>query len=106
MIAIDEGQFFPDIVPVCEELANQGKIVLVAALDATFERKPFGNVLSLVPIAEKTEKLSAVCFFCYKEASFTLRTVACQEIELIGGVESYKPACRSCHHRQSSNPNK
>ena len=39
MLGIDEGQFFPDIVPFCEEMANAGKLVIVAALDGTFQRK-------------------------------------------------------------------
>jgi thymidine kinase len=70
---------------VSEELANQGRIVIVAALDSTFERKPFENIISLVPLAETLQKLSAVCVFCYKEASFTLRTTPSKQIELIGG---------------------
>ena len=37
VIGIDEGQFFPDLVPWCEQMANRGKIVLVAALDGTFQ---------------------------------------------------------------------
>lgn len=59
-----QGQFYEDLVSVVEELANavscrplsprrrglaaasavgaQGKIVIVAALDGTFQRKPFG----------------------------------------------------------------
>jgi thymidine kinase len=28
-----------------------GKIVIVAALDGTFQRKPFGNIINLLPIA-------------------------------------------------------
>ncbi len=39
VIGIDEGQFFPDIVDFCEEMANAGKTVIVAALDGTFQRK-------------------------------------------------------------------
>ena len=57
VIAIDEAQFFPDIVEICEYLANQGKEVLVAALDGTFQREPFGEVLKLLPKAENVEKL-------------------------------------------------
>ena len=30
---------FLDVVEFCEEMANEGKIVIVAALDGTFERK-------------------------------------------------------------------
>lgn len=51
VIAIDEGQFFPDIVNFSEELANRGKVVVIAALDGTFQRKPFGSILDLVPMA-------------------------------------------------------
>lgn len=36
VIAIDEGQFFHDCAEKCDEYANAGKKVFVAALDATF----------------------------------------------------------------------
>jgi thymidine kinase len=39
VLGIDEGQFFPDIVSFCEDMANAGKLVIVAALDGTFQRK-------------------------------------------------------------------
>lgn len=68
----------------------------MAALDGTFQRKPFGNIINLLPIAEKVTKLTAVCVYCSKEASFTKRVIDCQEIELIGGEEEYKPVCRAC----------
>lgn len=41
---------FPDIVPFCENMANCGKVVVVAALDGTFQRKPFGTILELIPM--------------------------------------------------------
>ena len=88
MIGIDEGQFFPDIVNWCEEMANRysfwskyqvkliredeklclfrGKIVLVAALDGTFQRLPFPEMLALVPLAEAVTKLQAVCMVCFQ----------------------------------------
>ncbi|RHY34048.1 hypothetical protein DYB32_001189 [Aphanomyces invadans] len=39
VIGIDEGQFFADLHSFCDVAANRGKIVIVAALDGTFERK-------------------------------------------------------------------
>ena len=80
VIGIDEGQFFPDIVTWCEEMANRcswrwkpnfknvfrGKIVLVAALDGTFQRLPFPEMLALVPLAEAVTKLQAVCMICFQ----------------------------------------
>ncbi|KDR10834.1 Thymidine kinase [Zootermopsis nevadensis] len=73
VIGIDEGQFFPDIVERCEEFANLGKIVIIAALDGTFQRVGFGNILNLIPLAENVVKLNAVCMICFREASFTKR---------------------------------
>jgi thymidine kinase len=81
-------------------MANNNKIVIVAGLDGTFQRKPFGSILELIPRAEKVTKLSAVCMYCNKDANFTLRTVDDLEVELIGGEEAYKPVCRSCFHKQ------
>ena len=85
VVAIDQGQFYNDIVEFCEDLANLGIIVLVAALDGTFQRKPFGNIINLLPMAEKVIKLTAVCVYCANEASFTQRIIESQEVELIGG---------------------
>ncbi|XP_072339694.1 thymidine kinase, cytosolic [Scyliorhinus torazame] len=97
VIGIDEGQFFPDCVEFAEEMANRGKTVIVAALDGTFQRKAFGNILNLVPLAESVVKLSAVCTKCYGEAAYTKRLGAEQEVEVIGGTDMYRATCRSCY---------
>jgi hypothetical protein len=96
-IGIDEGQFFPDIVPFCEKMANIGKTVIVAALDGTFQRKPFGSVLDLIPLAESVTKLSAVCMLCYNDASFTERLGDELAVEVIGGSDKYLAVCRQCY---------
>ena len=77
--------------------ANDGKIVIVAGLDADFRRKPFGKICNLLPLCESFIKLAAICDFCGKDAYFTLRTVESKEIELIGGSEMYRPVCRKCY---------
>lgn len=59
-----QGQFFPDIVDFCEAQANAGRTVIVSALDGDFRRKPFGRILELVPMAERVDKLTAVCVKC------------------------------------------
>ena len=41
----------------CEKWADQGKTVIVAALDGTFQRQAFGHVLGLVPLAEEITKV-------------------------------------------------
>ncbi|KAI3384957.1 hypothetical protein SNEBB_005133 [Seison nebaliae] len=99
VIGIDEGQFFPDLVSVCESLASiERKIIIVAMLDGTYEREKFGNCLQLIPKAEKVEKLSAICMRCFSEkAAFTQRLTDETSIELIGGTEKYASVCRSCY---------
>ncbi|XP_005098053.1 thymidine kinase, cytosolic [Aplysia californica] len=96
IIGIDEGQFFPDIVSFCEKMADQGKIVIVAALDGTFQKKGFGDILNLVPLAENVMKLTAVCMNCYNDASFTKRKGSETEVEVIGGADKYLAVCRQC----------
>jgi len=44
-------------------------------LDGTFQRKPFGTILNLIPLAENVTKLSAVCMDCGNEAAFTKRII-------------------------------
>ncbi|NWZ30339.1 KITH protein, partial [Asarcornis scutulata] len=100
VIGIDEGQFFPDIVDFCEMMANAGKTVIVAALDGTFQRKAFGSILNLVPLAESVVKLNAVCMECYREASYTKRLGAEREVEVIGGADKYHSVCRACYFRK------
>eukprot|EP01117_Protostelium_nocturnum_P009704 TRINITY_DN3469_c0_g1_i1.p1 TRINITY_DN3469_c0_g1~~TRINITY_DN3469_c0_g1_i1.p1 ORF type:complete len:214 (+),score=70.72 TRINITY_DN3469_c0_g1_i1:115-756(+) len=102
VIGIDEGQFFSDVVPFCEKMANAGKIVIVASLDGTFQRKSFGDVLNLVPLAESIQKLSAVCSSCYKDAHFTRRITNETQVEVIGGAESYVSVCRACFYKPAN----
>ena len=80
VIGIDEGQFFPDLVEFCENMANAGKAVIVAALDGTFQRKGFGPILELIPLAEHVVKLNAVCMVCFGEGSYTKRISADKEV--------------------------
>merc|ERR1711959_191235 len=83
VIGIDEGQFFPDLIEFCDEMANKGKTIVIAALDGDFQRKPFGRVLELVPKAESVQKLNAVCQLCYADAPFTKRTTSDTAVEVI-----------------------
>lgn len=104
IIAIDEGQFFPDLKQFSIKMANQGKIIIIAALDATFEVKPFGDTCELIPHAESVVKLHGVCALCGKRASFTRRIVSNTEEKLIGGLESYIATCRKCFYSEDVEP--
>ncbi|XP_055971436.1 thymidine kinase, cytosolic isoform X1 [Sorex fumeus] len=127
VIGIDEGQFFPDIVDFSETMANAGKTVIVAALDGTFQRKAFGNILNLVPLAESVVKLTAVCMQCFREAAYTKRLgvekevgaahpgagrgrrppldpASLPQVEVIGGADKYHSVCRPCYFKKTPPP--
>ncbi|KAL3132956.1 hypothetical protein ABBQ38_006868 [Trebouxia sp. C0009 RCD-2024] len=104
VIAIDEGQFFPDLVEYAEQWANSGKHILVSALDATFQRKPFSNVLELIPLAENVIKLTAVCSECRSSASFTKRLSSETDVQVVGGADKYTALCRHCFRKADTGP--
>lgn len=98
VLAIDEGQFFSDLVEFCNTAADAGKIVMVSALDGDYRRKPFGQICELVPYCESVDKLTAVCMMCHEQpACFTRRTVNVEQQELIGGADMYIATCRECY---------
>lgn len=99
VIGIDEGQFFPDTVSFTERMANEGKTVIVAALDGSYQRTGFGDILNLIPLSESVIKLTAVCMMCFDEASFTKRIGNEKELEVIGGAEKYMAVCRRCYFK-------
>ena len=87
----------------CETMANDGKTVIVAALSATFQRKPFGEIPLLVASADAIDHLTAVCMLCSEPAPFSLRTTKEKEVEVIGGQDKYISVCRQCYLEQSKN---
>ena len=97
VIGVDEGQFFPDLVEVCEELALMKKTIIIAALNGDFRMEPFPVIANLIPKADKIKLLKAYCFNCHKDANYSLRIVQSNDTVLIGADEAYKPACRECH---------
>lgn len=82
---------------MADALANLGKIVIVAALDSTFQGKPFNFITDLVASAENVTKLDAVCHYCGTDgASFTERLGDDTTLELIGNGDLYAAVCRAC----------
>jgi thymidine kinase len=116
VIGVDEAQFFPDVVTITRTLANAGKIIVCAGLDANFKGEPFGQVCNLIANAEEVIKLKAVCMnmvpkknvparavscdviyaICGADASFTSRLNNEQAEEIIGGFGAYIAVCRNC----------
>lgn len=104
VIGIDEVQFFgEDVAEFCEELADQGKRVVVAGLDQDFRGEPFKPMDRLMAKAEYVDKFNAICACCGNPASRTQRLVDGEPayeddpIVLVGASESYEARCRRCH---------
>lgn len=104
IVAIDEAQFFDKELPnVCNKLADEGLRVIVAGLDTDFRGEPFGPVPIILAIAEKMDKLSAVCMKCGEPATRTQRLVNGRpasyddSVIIVGAKEMYEARCRHCH---------
>ena len=104
VVCIDEVQFFDDeIIDIIDDLANNGKRVIVAGLDMDFKGDPFMVVAKLLAKAEYVTKLTAICAVCGKEATMTQRLISGEPakrtdpVVLVGASESYESRCRHCH---------
>lgn len=97
VIIIEELQFFEDAYEVVKKWCDEyKKSVIAAGLDGDFMKHPFGDVLKLIPHAEKVTKLSALCKKCGDGtlAHFTKRTIQKDEITLVGSDDIYEAVCR------------
>jgi thymidine kinase len=101
VVAIDEAQFFgPALVPVVTRLAGRGLVVIVAGLDVTFDGRPFEPLPALMTLAERVDKLTAICSRCGEEAVFHVKVIATpagpQDLVAanVGGTETYQARCR------------
>jgi thymidine kinase len=98
VIGIDEGQFFKaNIVDVCNQLANQGKRVIVAGLDQDYKGNPFEPMPQLLAIAEYITKTLAICVVCGNPADRTQRKTEQHERVVVGAKDLYEARCRYCH---------
>jgi len=97
VVGIDESQFFDmEITDVVENLASQGKRVIIAGLDQDYLGKPFEPMPQLLAIAEYITKTLAICVVCGNPADRTQRTTRASERVLVGAKDSYEARCRRC----------
>ncbi|HZY10593.1 MAG TPA: thymidine kinase [Bacteroidota bacterium] len=97
VIGIDECQFFSEeVLNICEDLANQGKRVIIAGLDQDYRGKPFGPMPQLLALAEYITKTLAICMVCGNPADRTQRITKQQELVVVGAKGIYEARCRRC----------
>ena len=104
VVAVDEVQFLDDgIVSVANALADRGVRIILAGTDMDFRGRPFGPMGALLAVAEKIDKLNAICVICGSPATRNQRLIdgASAPAEgptiQVGGLESYEARCRECH---------
>jgi thymidine kinase len=96
VIAINEAQFYDDLVSNCLELKKIKKIILLDGLNGDFKQEPFKVIADIEPHCEIVKLKKAICEECKKEAIYSQRIVECSDTILIGGKESYIPVCFDC----------
>jgi len=97
LIIIEEGQFFTDLYEfVLKAVETDKKHIIVAGLDGDRFRKPFGQLLQLIPIADRVTKLTSLCKLCADGTSalFTYGKTSTNETVEVGGSDIYMPVCR------------
>lgn len=113
VIGIDEAQFFSDeVIKVSQRQANQGRIVVVAALYHDFRGKPFPfknstqTVYDLAAIADHVKVLPALCQYqgngatCGRDAAWVQRFIdghiapVDSPTVMVGAKELYEVRCR------------
>jgi thymidine kinase len=97
VIGIDESQFFSDdLVDVVQTLLRQKKKLIASGLDLDYRGKPFGCVPHLMALADRVDKLLAVCRKCGSDfACRTQRLVHSSEQILVGDAQ-YEARCIHC----------
>jgi len=97
VVGIDEVQFLgPEVVPVCEGLAERGLRVIVAGLDQDYKGRPFEPMPHLLAIAEYITKELAICVVCGNPANRSQRLVSGSDRVVVGAAGTYEARCRRC----------
>ena len=105
VVAIDEGNFFDGtLVETVQELADNGKRVIISGIDQTFRGTPFEPMHRVMAVADDVDKLSAVCEHCNGQATRNQRLIEGEPAPAdaptiqVAGEEAYEARCRQCHN--------
>lgn len=105
VVGIDEGQFFDaELVEIANELAQQGKRVIIAGLDQDYTGKPFEPMPQLLAVAEFITKTHAICVKCGRTANYSQRTFQSNEQVEVGAADKYEARCRRCFVPHADTP--
>jgi len=94
-IYINEAQFFPDLIDFVQKYEST-KDIRIYGLDGDYLRKPFGQILDVIPYCDNVEKIRGVCV-CGKTSIHSKRVTHHTEQFLLDET-AYVPACRICYN--------
>jgi thymidine kinase len=104
IIIVDEAQFFSHLIAFCEWIVDtHTKKLYLVGLDGDSNRRPFGEILDCIPLADRVEKLHAFCKKCANGTPGIFsyrRSRQSNEQVMVGGSDIYETLCRECYLRQ------
>lgn len=109
LIGIDEAQWLgEELIPVIQKLLKKDKRIIVSGLAMTFDQQPFVPMPTLMAIADKVTKLSAICSLCGEEAVFHKRVAKGKSANALSidrslvsklDLSIYQARCRKCFYK-------
>jgi thymidine kinase len=97
LLIIEEAQFYKGLFDfVKTAVERDAKHVVCVGLDGDAERKPFGEILNLIPLCDNVEKIKSLCAECGDgtPALFTHRFHKSEGQIQVGAETTYAPLCR------------
>ncbi len=97
LLVIEEAQFFQGLYEFVKRAVEKDrKHVVCVGLDGDAQRKPFGEILQLIPLCDNVEKIKSLCALCGDgtPALFTHRLTSSQTQIEVGAEATYQPLCR------------
>lgn len=106
VIGITEGQFIDDLAPICERLANAGKIIVVDGLIGSFAKTMWRPIIELMPLCDEILRIGAVCMHCRDSMNGIFSTLIADNETggdvVIGGADKYVTLCRDCRRKHDA----
>ena len=97
LLVIEEAQFYKGLYDFVKTAVERDKKhVMCVGLDGDADRKPFGEILQLIPLCDTVEKITSLCAECGDgtPALFSHRFTPSKDQIQVGAEHTYAPFCR------------
>lgn len=97
VVCIDETQFFTNLWETINTWNQMNKHIICSGLKADSDKKPFGEYLNLIALADRIIECKALCVgcncnSCHPTAVHTRKKIVSDLID-IGADDKYEPVC-------------